>query len=178
MGRDDRRDAGGFDAEAAKAQPLERGGGIQAGANRDRAGWGERRGEAGQFRGHHEDGDQAARLVGSHRGTGVVRAGNVEDDGFVGRVVVVAVGAPAAGEEVEFDRAAEIVAARIEDGAGEIGAGAAAGDAGEDDLEAAAILEAKRAGDSRRPARRQGGLGPGRNRLARGIHSSAPGEAS
>ncbi len=67
-------------------------------------------------------------------GARVVVGDSVEDHAGVGPVGRVAVRGPAAGAEVEFDIAAEDVAAGIEDGAGVIGAGGATGHAGEDDV--------------------------------------------
>lgn len=84
---------------------------------------------------------------------GVVHGDDVEDDGGVGRVEVVAVGRPATGEEVDFDAAAEVVPAGIEDGVSEIGASGAAGHAREDDAQGAPVFEAEGAGVLGGPAR-------------------------
>jgi hypothetical protein len=52
--------------------------------------------------------------------TAVVRANNMEDDGFVGGIVLVAVRLPSARAEVQLDRTAKVVASGIENGADEI----------------------------------------------------------
>ena len=83
---------------------------------------------------------------------GVVVGDDVQDDAGVGVVAVVAVRAPARGEEVELDVAAEEIAAGIDDGAREIGAAAAGGHAREDDAEGAAVLEAQGRAEAVGPA--------------------------
>ena len=120
----------------------------------------------------------------------------MEDDAGVGRVVVVAVGAPAAGAQVQLDIAAELGAIELDDGVAGVGAVAGGGHAGEADAQAAAVLDAGEATQAGEPALGQGclaarsgvgggGLGerpPGKGAAGRehahGDSSEAGGEAS
>ena len=91
----------------------------------------------------------------------------MKDNRGVGRVVLVVVGAPATGNEMDFDRATKVVAACIQDGAGEIRAKRATGHTGKDDLQAATAFEPERASKAVRPAGGEGGFGRGIGRPTR-----------
>ena len=156
-----RAHAGGLHAQATQRKAFQRSGVVLALAAGERA----RRGERGRVRQgpgvQHQDGDGAPGRVEGARGAGVIEGDDVQDDVAVSRVRGVAVGAPAAGAEVEFDVAAEKVSIGIEDGAGEIGALPRPRDAREDDGQRPPIGEAQRAGDSSSPAPGEAGLGGG-----------------
>ncbi len=91
----------------------------------------------------------------------VVLLDDVEDDAGVGRVVFVAVVAPAAGAQVQFDIAAELGAIDLDDGVAGVGAVAGGGDAGEADAQAAAILDAGGGAQAGEPALGEGGFAAG-----------------
>ena len=155
----EREDARRFGAQPAQTHAFEGGGAFTAVRDLKDAGRGEWRRE-GRLRGGGEDEhrDGAAGAVEGGEGACVVGRGDMEDDVGVRRIAVVAMRTPAAGTEVEFDIAAQEVAAGIEDGAREIGAGSAAGDAWEDDAQGAAIFEAQGAARAGRPVRAESGF--------------------
>jgi hypothetical protein len=84
--------------------------------------------------------------------TAVVRANNMEDDGFVGGIVLVAVRLPSARAEVQLDRTAKVVASGIENGADEIRPRRTAGHAREYHLQPAAVFQAQWPAKPRSPA--------------------------
>ena len=120
--------------------------------------------------------------MGRDEGCAVVLLDDVEDDAGVGRVVVVAVSAPAAGAQVELDIPAELGAVELDDGVAGVRAVARGGDAGEADAEAAPVLDAGRDAQAGEPALGEGGLATGGGEHAHGLPSSsgsgAGGEAS
>ena len=152
--------ARGLGAQAIEAEPFERGGGGGAGGGGDAGRREAGKGRGGGGRGDGE-GDGAAAGVGGCEGGAVVLLDDVEDDAGVGRVVVVAVGAPAAGAQVELDIAAELGAIELDDGVAGIGTVAGGGDAGEADAEAASVLDAGEGAEAGEPALGEGGLAAG-----------------
>ncbi|MCZ7577065.1 MAG: hypothetical protein M5U18_08520 [Dehalococcoidia bacterium] len=158
---DRRAHAGCLDPEAAEPHAFEDIAWRLATGSADRAGWGKGRRERRPRRLRLEDEhrDEPPGAVERECARLVIDGSHVEDHPAVCHIRRMAVTPPAARPEVNLDIAPEEVPAGVEDCPREIRPRSARGRPREDDPQATAILEAKRAGDPRRPACRERGLG-------------------
>ncbi len=117
------------------------------------------------------DRDRPTAHVGGGERAAIVLRDHVQDDPAVRRVVGVAVRAPAARAQVQFDVTAELGAVELHDGVTGVGPVTGRGHAWEADAQAAPVLNPGEAAQACEPALGQGRLAARCGRA----HASAPG---